>query len=81
MSRHGGFTSSTAPTAWIFLDRHRQEGFTIRWRRGDAVAYVLNGKRFFDHGTSELLGTIPVVPTGWTDLAEVRTPWRTVGTG
>jgi hypothetical protein len=73
MSRHGGFTPSTTPTAWVFLDRHRTSGFTIRWKRGDAVAYVLHGKRFFDHGMGEVLGTIPVVPTGWTDLAEVRT--------
>jgi hypothetical protein len=74
MSRKGGFTPGAAPTGWVFLNRHRADGFTIRWRRrGDAVAYVLNGKRLFDQGMSELLGTIPVVATGWTDLAEVRT--------
>jgi len=56
----------------VFLDRHRHDGYTIRWRRGDAVAYVLSGKKLGDHGMAEVLGTIPVSPAGWTDLAEVR---------
>lgn len=67
-----GFTSSTAPTGWVFLDRRRVGGFTIRWRRGDPVAYVLSGQRVGDHGMSEVLATLPVLPGGWTDLAEVR---------
>jgi hypothetical protein len=35
------------------------------------VAYVLNGRRD-DHGMHDLLDTIPVLPAGWTDQAEVR---------
>jgi hypothetical protein len=73
MSSQGGFTRSTAPTGWVFLDRHRTNGFTIRWKRGDQVAYVLSGQRLGDHGMAEVLGTIPVLPAGWTDLAELRT--------
>lgn len=68
--------SGTPPTAalvgWVFLDRHRREGFTIRWRRGERKAYVLNGQRTGDHTVVDVLATIPVVPTGWTDLAEIR---------
>jgi hypothetical protein len=78
----GGAAPKAAPVGWVFLDRHRQEGVTIRWRRGDSVAYVLNGKRLGDHGMVEVLGTIPVLPGGWTDLAEVRVAgrrWRREG--
>ena len=72
MSSRGGATPTTAPVGWVFLDRHRADGFTIRWRRSDSVAYVLSGQRLGDHGMSEVLGTIPVLPAGWTDLAEIR---------
>lgn len=72
MSRTGGFTPSAAPTGWVFLDRHRADGFTIRWKRGDSVAYVLSGRRIGDHGMSEVVGTIPGFVGGWTDLAEIR---------
>lgn len=58
MSRTGGFTSSTAPTGWVFLDRHRTDGFTIRWKRGDSVAYVLAGQRIGDHAMTGVLGTL-----------------------
>ncbi len=37
------------------------------------MAYVLSGHRLGDRGMAEVLGTIPVLPTGWTDLAELRT--------
>lgn len=73
MSSKGRFTPSTGPTGWVFLDHHRGGGFTIRWRRGEQVAYVLSGHRLGDHGMAEVLGTIPVLPAGWTDLAELRT--------
>jgi hypothetical protein len=73
MSYKGGFTPSTTPTGWVFLERHRADGFTIRWKRGDRVAYVLSGQRLGDHGVGEVLTTIPVLPVGWTDLAELRT--------
>jgi hypothetical protein len=64
MSRTGGFTPSTAPTGWVFIDRRRIDGFTIRWRRGDEVAYVLSGKKLVDHGMTDVVGTIPVLPGG-----------------
>ncbi len=65
--------SGAAPVGWVFLDRHRHEGVTIRWRRGEPVAYVLHGQRIGDDTTTTgVLDTIPVAPTGWTDLAEIR---------
>ena len=70
MSSKGGAASSTPIVGWAFLDRHRHDGYTIRWRRGDSVAYVLSGQRVGDHTMTEILATIHVVPTGWTDLAE-----------
>ncbi|MGH7869915.1 MAG: hypothetical protein ACREP9_20340 [Candidatus Dormibacteraceae bacterium] len=72
MGNRGGFTPSTAPTGWVFLDRHGADGFTIRWQRGDRVAYVLSGQRLGDHGMTGVMGTIPVLPVGWTDLGELR---------
>lgn len=71
MSR-GGATPKTAPVGWVFLDRHRQEGITVRWRRGEVVAYVLEGKRVGDHAMTGVLDKITVATSGWTDLAEVR---------
>lgn len=72
MGSQRGFTPSTAPTAWAFFPgRGLSTGFTIRWKRGDPVAYVLHG-RCEDHGINDVLDTIPVLPAGWTDLAEVR---------
>jgi hypothetical protein len=68
----GGAVPKAAPVGWVFLDRHRHDGYTIRWRRGDAVAHVLSGKQVGNHGMTEMLDTIPVSPTGWTDLAEVK---------
>ena len=68
----GGATPKIALVGWIHLDRHRHDGYTIRWQRGDPVAYLLAGKRIGDYGMTEVLDTIPVSPTGWTDLAEIR---------
>jgi len=68
----GGAMPKTAPVGWVFLDRHRTEGLTIRWRRGESVAYVLDGKRIGDHGAAGVLDTIPVNPAGWADLSEIR---------
>lgn len=72
VNRRGGATPRTAPTGWVFLDRHRHDGYIIRWRRDDRVVYVLSGQRVGDHGMVDVLGTIPVLPAGWTDLAEIR---------
>ncbi|MGH3933328.1 MAG: hypothetical protein ACRDTF_25505 [Pseudonocardiaceae bacterium] len=68
MSR-GAAPRKIAPVGWVFLERH---GITIRWRRGDPVACVLDGKQVGEHGMAQVLDTIPVSPSGWTDLAEIR---------
>jgi hypothetical protein len=69
----GGAAPKAAPIGWAFLDRHREEGITIRWQRGDKLAYVLEGQRIGDQATvAGVLDTIPVATTGWADLAEVR---------
>jgi hypothetical protein len=57
---------------WVYLEALRPEGVTVRWRRGDPVAYVLEGRRICDHSTASVIGTIPVLPAGWTDLAQIR---------
>ena len=72
MSSRGGAVPKRAPVAWVFLGRQRHDGYTIRRRRGDAVAYVLSGQQVGSHGMAEVLDTISVSPSGWTDLAEVR---------
>ena len=40
--------------------------------RSGAVAYVLSGQQLGNHGMVEVLDTIPVLPKGWADLAEIR---------
>jgi len=72
MSSQGGAARSTPLVGWVFLGHHRHDGYTIRWRRGDSVVYVLAGKQVGVCGMSEVLDTIPVSPSGWTDLAEIR---------
>ena len=72
MKRQGEAARSSPVVGWVFLDRRRENGVTIRWRRGDRVAYVLDGRRVGDHGMAEVLDTVPVLPAGWTDLAEIR---------
>jgi hypothetical protein len=51
----------------VFLD-----GYTVRWRRGDPVAQVLAGQQVGSHGSASVLATVPVPPSGWADLAEIR---------
>jgi hypothetical protein len=72
MSPRGEAARKTPPVGWVYLARHRHDGYTIRWRRGDSVASVLAGKRIGDLGMTEVVDTIPVLPAGWTDLAEIR---------
>jgi hypothetical protein len=61
MGSEGGYPQHGAD--WVvFLDRRRAGGVTIRWKRGDPVAYVLSGQRVGDHGMSEVLDTVPVLP-------------------
>lgn len=43
-----------------------------RWRRGEPVAYVLEGKRTGDHAATGILGKIAVGPAGWTDLTQIQ---------
>ena len=69
----GGATPKTTPIGWAFLTRSGEGGITVRWRRGEAMAYILEGLRIGDHTTvAGVLDTIPVASTGWTDLAEIR---------
>jgi len=68
----GGATPKTAPIGWVFLDRHRADGFTIRWRRFDSVAYVLDGKRLGDHSMIGISAHLPVSSAGWTDCTEIH---------
>lgn len=47
------------------------EGYTVRWRRGDAVAYVFADQQTGEETTSAI-DTIPVSRSGWTDITDVR---------
>ncbi len=73
MSR-GGVVSSPSPTAWVYLS---PGDCTIRWQRGDSVAYIFDGKQMETYPDVPLkvgidvLATISVSSQGWTDLAEV----------
>ncbi len=67
MSR-GGAAPRATPVGWVQLEGR----YVIRWRRGDPVAYVLGARQIGDHGMAGVVDTIPVPPTGWTDLAEIR---------
>ena len=64
----------TSPTGWVYLS---SSNCTIRWRRGDNVAYIFDGKQMGTYPDEslkvgiEVLATIPVSSQGWTDLAEV----------
>jgi hypothetical protein len=72
MSR-GGAAPKTVPVGWVFLARPGGDGITVRWRRGERAAYVLDGRRIGDHvAVTGVLDTVPVAQAGWTDLAEVR---------
>ena len=57
-----GTVPTTAPVGWVFLDRHRHDGYTIRWRRGDTVAYVLSDKKLGDHGMADVLVRLRLGP-------------------
>ena len=51
-------------------------GYTIRWKRGDQVAYVFAGRQMEAYPDAPLvvpaLTTIPVSSSGWTDFAQIR---------
>ncbi len=65
---NGGAARRAAPVGWVHLEGR----YTLRWRRGDPVAHVLVGQQMDNHGMAGVLETIPVAPSGWTDLAEIR---------
>ena len=71
MSR-GGALPMNRPTAWVYLP---SGDCTIRWQRGDTVAYIFAGKQLQTYpdkpSTAEMLDTLPL-STSWTDLADVR---------
>lgn len=72
-SNRGGSVARPAPVGWVYLE----DGFTIRWRRGDTVAYVFNGEqRWADPATTPVVATIPVATTGWTDHTQIRSLGR-----
>ncbi len=67
--KHGSPVPKPAPVGWVYLE----DGFTIRWRRGDTVAYVFYGEqRWADPATHPVAATIPVRVEGWTDHAHIR---------
>ena len=72
MSR-GGYWPAYRPTAWAYL---ASGDCTIRWQRGDTVAYIFEGKQFDTYPdkplTVEVLATVPVPRKGWIDIAHVR---------
>lgn len=63
----------TNPTAWVYLP---SGDCTIRWQRGDTVAYIFESKQLetYLHETPrvEVLARLHVSLQGWTDLAHVR---------
>ncbi len=73
MSNNGGAVPAYRPTMWVYLT---SGDCTIRWQRGDTVAYIFAGDELNTYLDEALrvtvLDTIPVPSTGWTDVAEVR---------
>jgi len=69
----GGAAPAYRPTAWAYLP---SGDCTIRWQRGDTVAYIFQGKQLETYPDEplklEVFDTIPVLPKGWTDIAHVR---------
>ncbi|MGH3916262.1 MAG: hypothetical protein ACRDTC_23070 [Pseudonocardiaceae bacterium] len=69
-----GGSVHAAPIGWVHLrgDVNAPEGYTIRWRRGEAVAYVLAGKQLSSHALTGVVATVDVPSRGWVDLADIR---------
>ena len=69
-----GASTHAAPVGWVHLRGgvHAPEGYTIRWRRGEAVAYVLAGKQLSSHAVTDVVATVGVPPHGWVDWAHIR---------
>lgn len=61
---------STRPTVLVYL---RSGDCTIRWQRGDTVAYVFSGNQVKKNpARAEVITTFSVPSKGWPDLAAVR---------
>ncbi|MGH3928981.1 MAG: hypothetical protein ACRDTF_03275 [Pseudonocardiaceae bacterium] len=73
-----GTSAHVAPIAWLHLrgDPNNPEGYTIRWRRGETVAYVLVGKQLDSHAITGVLTTVDVPLHGWIDFNHVRAHGR-----
>ena len=69
----GGAMPTNSPTAWVYLP---SGDCTIRWQRGDKVAYLFEGTQLETYPDETLRvpvrATIPVSSRGWTDIAHVR---------
>jgi hypothetical protein len=66
-SKRGGSVPRPRPVGWVYLE----DGFTIRWRRGDTVAYLFSGEQqWADPATTPVVATIPVAKKGWTDHSD-----------
>jgi len=70
---HGAAAPAYRPTAWAYL---ASGDCTIRWQRGDNVAYIFEGKQLETYPDEplkvEVFDTIPVLPKGWTEMDYVR---------
>jgi len=73
MSRAGA-TPKTAPVGWAFLGRQPEDGFTIRWRQGNRLAYVLDGQRIGDHAAVAGVLATETIPVArrWAGLISRR---------
>ena len=71
--KRGGVTPQFSPVGWVYLS---SGDCTIRWQRGDSVAYIFNGKQLETYPDEALrvraLATIPVSSSGWGDVADIR---------
>lgn len=69
-----GTSTHAAPVGWVYLRGGVgvPEGYTIRWRRGEPVAYVLAGKQLSSHAVVDAVATVEVPPHGWVDWAHIR---------
>jgi hypothetical protein len=69
-----GTSAHAAPIGWVHLrgGAHAPEGYTIRWRRGETVAYVLVGKQLDSHAITGVFTTVEVPLHGWFDMSHIR---------
>jgi len=72
MSR-GGAAPAYHPTAWAYIS---SGDCTIRWQRGDEIAYVFPGKQLETYPDEaprvKVLDTFTVAREGWDDIEHVR---------